>query len=653
MNYRLDIQGVRALAILMVVISHAKLGIFPGGFVGVDVFFVLSGYLITGLLFCEYTNTKQIKYFTFIAKRLRRLLPSLMAMVCLVVISSRVILSSSEIIAQMGSATYAVSWLSNFYFAFSNFDYFSELQIRDLFLHTWSLGVEEQFYLVWPVFVWFILAINNNKNITTSLFNVQNITLIILFVLSFCLSFFWLVNEPIWAYYLMPSRVWQFALGAAVCLCFKRRGVSVIPVLAKLQPGLWLIGLSALIISAIFITPEMQYPGYLALVPSIGTALLLMSNTEGLGYRLLSSKTLVWLGDRSYALYLWHWPILMFGFSLGFENDLTVKFGLLLLAVFMAMLSYRFIELPFWKGKLSRFSVSKTIFVSLVTILLVVLSITNFLNFTEKNNVLSGTDLKIRSDVPPIYANGCDTWYKSADVRPCIVGFPEAPRTVVMLGDSILGQWFSVIPMVFKSPEWKIIVLTKSSCPMVDEKYYYQRIGRNYDVCEIWRKNSLEYVANVKADVVIIGNASSYGFSGQQLMEGSTRILRELSNTVGKTIVIPATPTLPFDGPSCLEKAANASWFRNVISKWNECTVKGRITHIESVTNIMEQSTKGVEGVMFMNLNDLVCPNGVCSAKSNNGLVVFRDSQHLTNSFVVNQASKVRDRLVDLGIKLN
>ena len=149
--FRPDLQGLRAVAVLLVIFAHAGIPPFGGGFIGVDVFFVLSGYLISALLVREFHDTGRIQLASFYARRLRRLLPALLVVIISTVLAASLLLPSREALGMLASTPYAASWSSNLFFAFRDYDYFDEAATRDLFLHTWSLGVEEQFYLVWPL----------------------------------------------------------------------------------------------------------------------------------------------------------------------------------------------------------------------------------------------------------------------------------------------------------------------------------------------------------------------------------------------------------------------------------------------------------------------------------------------------------------------
>ncbi|UHD19028.1 hypothetical protein LT988_02165 [Thiocapsa bogorovii] len=152
----------------------------------------------------------------------------------------------------------------------------------------------------------------------------------------------------------------------------------------------------------------------------------------------------------------------------------------------------------------------------------------------------------------------CDAWYHHADVEPCIFGPDDAPRTVVLVGDSILAQWFSMVPALFPAPAWRIVVLTKSACAMVDEDYFYPRIGQVYTVCNEWRDAVLEEIERIRPDVVITGSAATYDFTEAQWIEGSARVFSRLSKAAATVIVIPGTPSLPFDGPGCVARSLSA-----------------------------------------------------------------------------------------------
>ena len=319
-----------------------------GGFTGVDVFFVVSGFLITGLLLREHAQTGRIDLGRFYSRRMRRILPAALVTVAVTVVIAAVFLAPLQVpgIAQDGAAS-ALS-IGNIRFAIQSIDYFAETDVSP-FRHFWSLGVEEQFYLVWPGLL--IIALG-------SLRSRFKIGLLMVALLAASLAFaVWLTDviEP-WAFYLLPSRVWQLALGGllAVAASSSRRLPRWPEWLAG--PISW-AGLGLLAASFVVIDPASPYPGLWALLPAAGTAALIVAGGRGLGTALLLGwGPLRFVGRISYSLYLWHWPILTLpALALGQELPIEARLGLGALSVVVGAVSWRVIEEPFWHGSLSTF----------------------------------------------------------------------------------------------------------------------------------------------------------------------------------------------------------------------------------------------------------------------------------------------------------
>lgn len=636
------------------VLAHAGAPGVTGGFVGVDVFFVLSGYLISGLLFREYAATSRIDIPRFVARRLRRLLPALLIMLLSVMALGALLLSPHEFTEQTSSAAYAATWTSNLYFAFTDFDYFNELHLRDLFLHTWSLGVEEQFYLVWPFVLLVVLYLASTR--TPRRVNTRSVLigLAVLFFASLTLSLHWTQSASSLAFYLMPSRIWQFALGAMVFLWFDE--VSVIrerQVPTSWSKGMRPLGMLLIIGSAVLFHPGMAYPGAWALLPSLGAALLITpmrdDQTSGIA-RLLVSPLLVWIGDRSYSWYLWHWPLLMLGFAWGLENTAVSVAAIVVVSLALAAASYRWIELPIWKGRLSGTAPTPAITASVFAII-VTATVLGGWNETSRDGAASGLALSraARVDIPAPYAiPGCDTWFRDASLQPCVLGNVHGTRTAVLLGDSIGTQWFSLLAEIFSHDAWQIVVLTKSSCAIVDEPYHYGPVGE-YTVCAQWRERAIEYLSEISPDIVFIGSAATYGFSEAQWKNGTRRVLDRVTLSAGRVILIPGTPALSFDGPGCLERwwAGDAADRRPADEA---CREPIRDQAAVRVAEYLGEVIPVYGNVDMLNLNDLVCPEDYCAARQQSGLVVFRDQQHLTDSFVRSTAPAIAKRLRLTGI---
>ena len=260
----------------------------------------------------------------------------------------------------------------------------------------------------------------------------------------------------------------------------------------------------------------------------------------------------------------------------------------------------------------------------------------------DASDALARTDVKryadAHMDAPVIYSMGCDDWYQSDRVNICAFGSREAEHTAVLMGDSIAGQWFPAVARAFDRPGWRLLVLTKSSCPMVDESFFYARIGREYAECTRWRAAALGQVAAIKPDVLLLGTVSTNDFTQTQWTEGTARVLDKISGSVGHIFVLRGTPSLPFDGPDCLARHAG---------KAGECTAIYKDEHAEQVFAWVSAAVSRYGNASMADFNDLICPGSVCHAALD-GRIVFRDSQHMTASYADSLGDRVAARLLPL-----
>lgn len=337
-HYRPDIDGLRAVAVLLVILFHTKLA-FPGGFVGVDVFFVISGFLITGQVIRE-LDAGQFSLANFWARRIRRLLPAAMVMMVCVLVAGYFLLLPEDYVLLGRSAIAQQLLSSNLYFRFwAGFGYFRVFAEENPLLHTWSLAVEEQFYLLYPL----LLAGLHRRGRRTLVMSLAGISRVSLVGCEWALQ-----QHPDSAYYLLPWRAWELLLGGLVALCpppqrIPRWCASAISVL----------GVAAILFCSWRYRPYSWFPGLTALPPCVATAALVHVNSRELSLpaRLLSSRPLVLVGLMSYSLYLWHWPLLAF-YRYWHEQVIPpgVALPLLGLGAALGMLSWRLIEPPcrFW-----------------------------------------------------------------------------------------------------------------------------------------------------------------------------------------------------------------------------------------------------------------------------------------------------------------
>jgi peptidoglycan/LPS O-acetylase OafA/YrhL len=341
--FRPDVEGLRGVAILLVLLFHAALPL-PGGFVGVDVFLVISGFLITGLLLRELETSGRIELLAFYGRRLRRLLPAAALVIAAVMPLAFVALPPLDRPGAMTDGGAAVLCVSNIRSALAAGDYFAAIGTPSPFLHFWSLSLEEQFYLVWPVLL-LIAARCRRARLAAG------ITLLALLVVSLAASVVMTDVAPTWGFYSLPSRSWQFAAGGLLAVAS--------PLLGRLPTRLvgvagW-FGVVGLAVAAVAIDGGTPYPGLLAVLPTGAAALLIVSGDRAWGPGiLLRLSPLRFLGRISYSLYLWHWPILILPIAAGIVLEPIGTVGLLALAVCVAWLSWTLVEEPFRKARVPR-----------------------------------------------------------------------------------------------------------------------------------------------------------------------------------------------------------------------------------------------------------------------------------------------------------
>ncbi|MEZ5855582.1 MAG: acyltransferase family protein [Hyphomicrobiaceae bacterium] len=335
-GYRRDIDGLRALAVLPVVLSHAGIAGFSGGFIGVDIFFIISGFLITGILIRE-IEAGTFSLIRFYERRVRRILPALFAMLAAVTVAGWFFLTPDRYVAFARSAIATIAFVSNVWFWRATGDYFGSTAELEPLLHTWSLAVEEQFYIVFPLLLWLVATRTRPTRIAI---------IVTLAIGSFALSVWATHAEPVANFFLAPMRSWELGIGALLAL-------GVIPAKAP-RPTCEVaaaLGLALILASITLITPATPFPGLAALPPCLGAGLIIWAcgqHTTAVG-RLLSTPVPVWFGLISYSLYLWHWPLLV---ALKLSQNTTTlathhAWAVVALAITLAYASWRFVEQPF------------------------------------------------------------------------------------------------------------------------------------------------------------------------------------------------------------------------------------------------------------------------------------------------------------------
>ena len=460
MKYRPHIDGLRALAVIPVVIFHLGSNIMPGGYIGVDVFFVISGYLITTILIDD-IKASRYSLLEFYKRRILRILPALCTVVAFTLLASTFLLLPAEQRELGKSIVATASFLSNFYF-WSESDYFSAPAESMALLHTWSLAVEEQFYIFFPIL---LLALSKYAK--------SHITHTIIFLscasLALCLLLTQLHQET--AFYLLPTRAWELGIGAILATWVLNN-----PNTQRANPYLAISGLFLIFAPILLLEKSSVFPGWNALYPTIGAALLIGWANGTIVGRLLSLAPLVWIGKISYSFYLWHWPLIVF-WKLQFGQDLSgVEMTFLFsLSIISAAASTSFIEKPFRSKKLRQASSKKIVLAGVCSLLIMALLggvvSQRHISLTplppDVRRTASAIDYRTWPDYQRQFRTGqcligqANNGFEDYDPNIC-AALDDSKPNILLIGDSHAAQFWG--PLKKLLPEANIMQATSSGC---------------------------------------------------------------------------------------------------------------------------------------------------------------------------------------------
>lgn len=643
-SFRQDIEGLRALAVLLVVACHVGIPGFQGGYVGVDVFFVISGYLITRLLVIEHFRTGRINLVDFYARRIRRLLPALMVMLLAVLVLIRLLYSPLEQPGKLQSVFAAAVYFSNLHFAAGATDYWGASAKLDPLLHTWSLGVEEQFYLAWPLLLIALLALSR-KALPLVVWG----SAVLLMVLSLGLATLWTQTRQPDAFFYPFTRAWEFGAGALLVPLewYVARQMPHAP-LGRLVKGLLLAGGMVAILGAV-VTYDGQtpFPGLAAMLPVTGAVLIIAvgSLSSGTAPFFLTLPVMQWLGRMSYGWYLWHWPFLVVGRLVIREPAIWLLAVIAMAALVPAALSYHLVEKPvrqyvFFRKK--RVALVMAVLFPLLCVVIVGRMDASAMKLAESKDF--SRYLAIRWSAPSDYAAGCDRWYSDTEVIKCVAGKESGAKTAVLLGDSHAGQWFSAFNEVMKEKGWQLVFVTKSACPIVNASFFYEKIGRIYRECEQWRARALMDISSMRPDLIIVSGSENYPFSPGEWKQGTLEALAPLAAASKRLVILRDTPLPRFDVPDCL---ARHQWqpaiFRGDCSFQVENSLSPMLLQMHR--RIAEENGK----VGFLDMTPHICPGGTCTV--DDGTVIkYRDGNHLSDRFVRTLVPALKEELARQGV---
>jgi peptidoglycan/LPS O-acetylase OafA/YrhL len=682
----------------MVVIYHLYPARLPGGFAGVDVFFVISGYLITGHLWRGYRATGKVSLVDFWGRRAKRLVPAAALALAVTWGVSRLVLPAAKLpdVAQqiLASALYFQNWQ----LAGDSVNYLKSSDSATPVQHFWSLSVEEQFYLVWPLL--FLLAaliavtiMRSRRSaaaqvpdaIAARTGRIRRVAVAALTTAlvagSLAYSVWDTKHDPAAAYFVTTTRMWELGIGGLLALA----PAGLARALGR-QAWLAWAGLAAIIISAFVLSGSSAFPGYLALLPVLGSAALIAGGAGGgrlATSRFMSARPMVWLGGISYSLYLWHYPIInLFTAWHGKAPGLVTGPVIVIVAVLVSWLSKKYVEDPVrlasWlKGHPWR-SVS-TALVAAVPVALVVVFIAAepppWTGQLPATGYPGGAALAAQLGVAPgpaapdpaaagkpvlpppaqvalpaYWRNGClDGEHVSKPVQ-CVFGDTKNPTmTVVLVGDSVAGNWWAPLSVIARQEHWKLVTDLHAACPWTSAPVTDPETHGAYPSCAAWGKTVLnDLITKIRPQLVIASflgpgnqeNALAYPQGGPRssaaLGAGEAAYWNQLKAHGIPVIGIRETPSMSFSGATCVSQYGPAS---------SQCS---RPVSQAVPADPPSATAARLTGDPVIDMNDLVCEKTTCPAVVGN-VLVYIDYDHLTQQYAQTLAPYLKQRVLATG----
>ncbi|MBE3075059.1 MAG: acyltransferase, partial [Actinobacteria bacterium] len=583
-----EIQALRAVAVMVVVLYHYWPGTFTGGYVGVDAFFVISGYLITSHLLREADRTGTVKLWAFYARRARRLLPASIFVLLFVAVGTFLLLPTDLWTSTAHEVTASGFYVQNLWLASKAVTYSASNDVASPVTHYWSLSAEEQFYLVWPglIIISCLVARRWLRGHTTT---TVGFTLLLVTCGSFAFSVWATQTHRAAAYFITPTRAWEFGAGALVVLLMRKWS----PRLAVAGMLRW-FGLVGLLASAWLFSGATAFPGYAAALPVVATAAIIIAGDTGRAdpsdvvFRL---RPVQWLGDVSYSVYLWHWPLLVFAPYVLRHNLKTPELlALLLLCLVISGLSKRFVEdamrfLP----RLTRTSRATLSAAGAGMLVIALVSGTQIYAASAREQQIAAlladvagspcfvapvmenrarcpealTALPVatitKADAPWAPQPGCRGTGSDPPVLTCYWGTGKPSRVVALVGDSHAEHWRGALHRIAKAKNWQIIEMYSGGCPASDARsVVFERRARDGEVCRTWTaKATAELKVLAPDDIITTAYVQQNGFDpADSGPAGFERVWRQWLGFTRVTVLRDIPTTANHNGPQCL--AVNA-----------------------------------------------------------------------------------------------
>ncbi|MGW4339418.1 acyltransferase family protein [Rhodococcus koreensis] len=679
--FRTDIEGLRAVAVLAVVFFHAGVPGIDGGFAGVDIFFVVSGFLITGLLWRDVATTGRVGLAEFYGARARRLLPAGCVVLVATAIGAALLLPPLQARAVLGDGIASALYVGNYRLALHGTDYLAADTPPSPFQHYWSLGVEEQFYLLWPALIigvaWLVRRRTRRRGpdhapSTTPYL----VVLAVVAAVSFAVSLDWTRTLPPWAFFSLPARAWELAAGGLVALSVRhwRR----LPPAVAAAAG-W-AGLALIVFACLRLGEKTPYPGTAALLPVLGTVLVIGAGCAaprlGVG-RGLSLPPMRAVGRVSYSWYLWHWPVLLLApIVLGRSLDLTDRLAMVMVSAGLAGLTLALVENPVRFAAPLRLSASRSLVlggavtavaVCAALVLLVARPVpvghgaaaaaltvsapvesatpaidprdaaVNDMTAQVQAAVADAAGLQsvpsnlsppladAPADKPAVFVNGCVRSWLEVGQDECASGDVTSATTVALVGDSHAAMWAPAFETAAEQHHWRLETMGKVTCPLLDLPLTSPYLGREYTECEQWRGEIVDRLRAERPRLVVLSMSRRYGadfgFSvyGRPWLDSLTRLVTELRATGAAVLVLGPVPDPQSTVPTCLSAHLDDA---------SACSPP-RAVAVNDAGVAAEATATAAGGGGYADLTTLFCTTERCPVVVGNDLV-YRDDNHLT-----------------------
>ncbi|AQT79177.1 acyltransferase [Mycolicibacterium litorale] len=686
-HFRPDIEGLRAVAVTAVVLFHAAVPGINGGYVGVDVFFVISGFLITGLLWREVSGSGTVRLRSFYGARARRLLPASATVGVVTMVASLFLLAPLRVPTVLYDGITSALYVGNYWFFLDNVNYFSDFLTPSPFLHYWSLGVEEQFYLVWAPLIlgtaWAIRRVRRDK--TRAIGASPRPYLVVLGLVaaaSFALSMVITYVVPALAFFSLPTRAWQLAIGGLVALTsihWQRLSPRAAAVAG------W-SGLGAIMLACLWFTSTTPFPGTAALLPTLGAVLVIGAGcatpSQGCG-QFLSTPPMRAVGRISYSWYLWHWPVLVLAPAvLGHPLGLAERIIAALLAAVLAWVTLRYLENPLRFAPKLRNSPWRSLGLGALATATAVAAGLGLLKvvptpvghgapatpvaFTAPAAVVPGSgmgdyDAAVRQAfaqvqtalaesvgprpvpanlAPPLgnlsgeqrnfTYNGClRTPYESGQPE-CAMGDVTSATTVALIGDSHAAMWTPAFQQIAAQRHWRLEMMAKEACPVMDVEVggVFRRMIEDLQHCEQWRAEVMARLQAERPRLVVVSVWRGYGFDETMTgfkaydtawVESLTRLVRRLRDIGSQVLVLGPAASPHANVPICLSgNLGNAA----------ACNPQ-RSTAVNESGIAAETAAAVAGGGQYADVSDLFCTTERCPVVVGNTLV-YMDVSHVS-----------------------